>query len=702
VDDQRRQIGAGIAMSQLVTDPGTGEQHSFPDEATPEMISQALGLGGIAGLAALANQPSNPSEHMTKMLGGAAAEGLAELAGAPGSIVGMIPKGAEALAQAVPALAAPSGQIASLVRPEALPTSEGLTTGLRDLGAIGQPIQQPQNEGERLMAAGMRGAVGTAPLGALSGAAGIAKAALQGGLSGLGGEAGQNVLPLSSNPMISGLAGVLAGQGAAGGLYGMAGRGLNAARGVGNPVIDAYDAAGVAPRLAGDVTGRPGLQALQSLAMRAPFGGRAVEAAQAGASEFGNSIERAAANLGNARTATDAGLALQAGGRNWMQQFRAAQQQAEAAVSARVPPTAPVSMAPVSRVLEQTISEMPDAPRVAAMMTNPVFRGLSESLAGDLRNPAPYLNDPLYATTGTVPGTPTSRAALEWDTARAWRTKVGEQLETSLVSRDGNDKAWKRIYGALSDALGGTATAAGAGREWQAANTVTNRGHQFIENTLSNIIDHPGAQNTVRPEDAARFALGGTGAGGTTLNDLRSMMPQSVNELAAFKLRDMASATPGRATQASPTSATTFSTELNRLSPEARNALFGSYNPGLDALQTVAERGKETFQRYGNPSGTAGMTQHGGLLNAPLQITAAGYGGHEIGGMPGAIVGAGTATLPYLTGPIASNLTAREALTRYLAAPTGGPGTEMSRLFRGAGALPFVLPGQATSNAPGR
>jgi hypothetical protein len=141
---------------------------------------------------------------------------------------------------------------------------------------------------------------------------------------------------------------------------------------------------------------------------------------------------------------------------------------------------------------------------------------------------------------------------------------------------------------------------------------------------------------------------------------------------------------------------------LNRLSPEARNALFGSYNPGLDALQTVAERGKETFQRYGNPSGTAGMTQHGGLLNAPLQITAAGYGGHEIGGMPGAIVGAGTATLPYLTGPIASNLTAREALTRYLAAPTGGPGTEMSRLFRGAGALPFVLPGQATSNAPGR
>jgi hypothetical protein len=610
--------------------------------------------------------------HVGQVVGASLMQGLADLAGTAGTIGSAIPK--------IPASAGGDEGILALLH--AAPSGQSLNSGLTDLGVLGQPSQKPQGEGEALLAAAARGAAGTAPLGALGGLAGVGKAALQGALSGVGGEAGRSVLPVSSNPTISSLAGILAGQAAAGGLYGAAGRGINAARGIGNPVVDAYDTIGVAPRLAGDVTGRPGLQALQSLAMSAPFGGGAVRAAQAGANEFGNAIENTASALGPARTATDAGLALQQGGRQWMQQFRAAQQAAENAVSARVPPTADVNMAPVSRVLDQTLSEMPNAPHLAAMMTNPVFQGISGALSKDLRNPTPYLPDPLYnPNTFTAP---TSRAGLEWDTARAWRSRVGEQLETALVSRDGTDRAWRRLYGALSEALGDTASSAGAGREWQAANAVTNQGHNFIENTLSNILDHPGQQNTIRPEDATRFALGGSASGGTTLNELRAMMPQAMNELASFKLRDMAAATPGRATQEMPTSATTFSTELNRLSPEARTALFGNYAPALDALQTVAERGKETFARYGNPSGTARMIQHGGLLSVPTSIAAGTFTGHELGGLPGAFIGGGTAALPALTGPLASLLTAREMLTRYLAAPTGGPGTAASRLYRGA------------------
>jgi nucleotide-binding universal stress UspA family protein len=528
------------------------------------------------------------------------------------------------------------------------------------------------------------------------GLAGIGKAALQGALSGAGGEAGRNILPLSNNPTAATLAGVLAGQTAAGGLYGLAGRGINAARGIGNPIVSAYDTAGITPQLAGDVTGRPSLQALQSLAMRAPFGGRAIHAAQTGADEFGNAIENYASQFGRSETPTQAGMALQENGRNWMGQFRQAQEQAEQAVSAKVPGTSIVSMDPVKDVLNETISKMPDAPHVAAMMTNPVFQGLSGALGKDLRGPQPYLNDPLYATSGTVPLPVPARPGFEWDTARAWRTKVGEQLEMSLVSRDGNDAAWKRIYGALSGALGDTATKAGAGSEWQAANAITNQGHNFIENTLSNIINHPGAQNSITPETAANYALRGTGSGGTTLNDLRSAMPDAVNELAAYKLRDMAAATPGRMTQDQPTSATTFSTELNRLSPEARTALFGSYSPMLDALQTVAERGKETYQRFGNPSGTASTLQHANLFTAPRDIALAAMGGHEVGGMPGAVLGGASTGVGYLAGPALANLTAREALTRYLAAPTGGPGVGASRLYRAAGAGSALAPLLAT------
>ncbi len=172
-------------------------------------------------------------------------------------------------------------------------------------------------------------------------------------------------------------------------------------------------------------------------------------------------------------------------------------------------------------------------------------------------------------------------------------------------------------------------------------------------------------------------------------------MPSAADELAAYKLRDMATATPGRATQESPLSATTFSTQLNQLSSEARTALFGAVEPKVSALQTVAERSKETMARYGNPSGTAGSLAHTALFAAPFTIAEGIRAGHDIGGMPGAIAGGVTGAAPYVAGPIAANLTAREALARYLAAPVGGPGIGQSRLYRAVGGGLALMPGES-------
>jgi hypothetical protein len=128
----------------------------------------------------------------------------------------------------------------------------------------------------------------------------------------------------------------------------------------------------------------------------------------------------------------------------------------------------------------------------------------------------------------------------------------------------------------------------------------------------------------------------------------------------------------------------TFSTQLNRLSPEPRQALFAGIEPKLSALQTVAERGKETFARYGNPSGTSGASEHANLFRIPTAIGAGFAGGYEAGGVPGAVIGGGLAAAPAFAGPILSNLTARENLARYMAAPVGGPGVGASRLYRAA------------------
>jgi hypothetical protein len=650
------------------------------------MVKNALRAGGVEGLAALAGQPANPAEHLTKMLGGKMLEGLTELAGAPGSLISALPK-AEVPPSDDP-YAPPLGPVAPSF---SLPTTEQMQSGLRNLGAIQQPIQQPRNEGERILGAGFEGLGSTVPLAGIGGLGGLlartGKTALQGFGSGVGSEVGRDVF--GEAPNAGSLAGLLAGQAAAGGLYGMAGRGANALRGSGNPVIDAYDLIGVKPRLAGDVTGRPMLQGMQQAAMSAPYGGGALHAARQGANEFGAAVENQASRFGLARTPDEAGYALQQGGRNWMQGFRNAQQTAENAVSARVPGTTEVSLAPVSHVLDQTARELPDAPHIAAVMTNPTFRDLSSAIRADLRNPPGYANDPMFSTEGTIP-TQSNRVGLSWDSARALRTRVGQELENALVSRDGTDKTWKRIYGAISETLGDTAAAHGAGAEWQAANQITNQGHQFIENTLSNIINHPGAQNSIPPSAAANFALGEARHGGTRLAELRAMMPEATNQLASYKLREMASALPNRATEATPTSATTFSTDLNRLRPEARTALFGNYNPELDALQTVAERGKETYQRYGNPSGTAGMMHWLSQLTAPFAVSGAYQAGAAAGGPTAGLVGAGLAAVPYAAGPILGGLTTKEALTRYLAAPVGGPGSGASRAYRGAAALPSI------------
>src|SRR6202040_1443560 len=193
------------------------------------------------------------------------------------------------------------------------------------------------------------------------------------------------------------------------------------------------------------------------------------------------------------------------------------------------------------------------------------------------------------------------------------RSQIGERLaEPSTYGGDTSSIALKRLYGALSGDLQSAAAARGpvAQAAFNNANALMRNGHNFIEGTLSNVL----SGDKIRPEQAANLALNSGATGGTLLQSIRDQMPIAADELAAFKLRDMAAATPGRATADMPTSAATFSTELNRLSPEARQVLFAGIEPKLSALQTVAERGKETFARYGNPSGTSGASEHANLF----------------------------------------------------------------------------------------
>jgi hypothetical protein len=536
--------------------------------------------------------------------------------------------------------------------------SSNLVAGGKALGAVDRSDLTPQTTGEKYLTAGAEGVGGALPylwLGGMNPAS-LLRGATQGAVAGTAGEAGAQAFPEYANAARAGAS--LLGFGLGGKAFDLVNKGVSAARGLTSPVVDAYRNLGIEPTLAGDVTGSPVMQQLQAFAGKSlAGGGRVGEARTRALDQWGRALDDTAAGYGAARTPQEAGLALQDESRAWMQQWRQAQQAAEQAVGAKVPVTAPVDLAPVNQVLNAATRRMPGLPSVAGIHDNPTFQNLRAALATD-------------APTGTA----------RWEDIRQWRTAVGEELEKSLLSGDGNQAAWRRLYGSLSQSLGDTAFAHNAHDEWRAANEITSQGHQFVENAVGKFINarNPAA-NTIAPEDAYRAAMRGSNVGGTTLTDIRQQMPAAADELAAYKLRNAGSA----ALQNAPGTAVSPRTLVSNLSPqklapEARDALFAA-DPDLarrvQDLATVGERMRATEQ-FANTSNTGGymaaMEAAMGLLGAPAAAVGAFKAGS--GGPLAAGAALGSAAAPLLPGYVAGRATTSPALTRFLAAPTTPPG----------------------------
>jgi hypothetical protein len=189
------------------------------------------------------------------------------------------------------------------------------------------------------------------------------------------------------------------------------------------------------------------------------------------------------------------------------------------------------------------------------------------------------------------------------------------------------------------------------------AQQLTKNGHTFIENVLSNII----SGDKISPEQAASAALRGTGAGGTPLAAIRQEMPQAADELAAYKLRDMALANAGQqSADLNRLSPGTFLTDYAKLAPEAGQALF-SGDPRVQALATVGDSMKNTARML-NTSNTGTYQAMRDTIGA--LVPGGAVAGAAVNGAPGATIGA----LGALLGPLAANYgAARVATSPWLA-----------------------------------
>ena len=280
---------------------GAAPAASSPPVAFDDLVPAAPQMSGAGRLPA--------------MIGSSLAKGALEGAGAAGDLQDFLQR---QFTQGVylpirRAMTGSEGPFAGGNGPSNSPlNSTNLVSLGQSAGVVNRPDLTPQGQGERLISAGAEGAGATLPylpLAAGSATVNAARGLAQGAASGAGGEEAASMFP--NHPVLARVAGSLLGGAAAGKTLNAANRIAGAASGASTPITDAYKNLGIDPTLAGDVTGSPVMQMLQTYAARSPGGAnRMHEASGQAIGQWGDALEDTASQLGAARTPQDVGTAL--------------------------------------------------------------------------------------------------------------------------------------------------------------------------------------------------------------------------------------------------------------------------------------------------------------------------------------------------------------------------------------------------------
>lgn len=525
------------------------------------------------------------------------------------------------------------------------------------------PYNLPGTPREKLAGTIAEGAtVGTA---FAPGVAGIPGGALAGGGGALGGQIASENVADWLKPGAE-MVGTAAGAKLGGVTANVGTRVTNAVAGAKTPLAAAYDELGIDRRLVGDLSDNATARTLQAYGSKSPFGSSVVAPVeQKVVGQFGSAVEDTAKRLGTSTSEQTAGQVLQKEARNWKDVIFP-QRQADA-------------WAPVDRLLGgETVAP-----------TN--YRGALTALIGKLSSlpetakilvPAKTW-DLLDAINKDVPAGNT----MSWSDAQSLRSAIGQVMGVpEIVQSMGRDQL-KKAYAGISQDMKDTAAAVDARNAaasiptpsavnaFDNANRVSTEGHAFIEGPLSKIIQTTNPVQDIAPEKAASSVLG---SGDTSLEALRREIPKAVDELGAFKLRDMALATASAAGRTgAETSVGSFLTDLNRLrqqDPGGFRALYSDPTVArrIDALATVADSMKETARRA-NVSGTGPYMALGEAAGSALTAWLATQDPYYA---------AGAIALPYAANRGVARVMTNPLLARVASAP--GPRATTNPLMLGA------------------
>lgn len=203
---------------------------------------------------------------------------------------------------------------------------------------------------------------------------------------------------------------------------------------------------------------------------------------------------------------------------------------------------------------------------------------------------------------------------IAYTNLKRYRTILGQKLSKPHLLGGEDEAILNKAYGAISEDMGLAATKQGpkAERAFKRANAFYKRGAANIQKNLQRVIGKDA------PEQVYQAAIVGTKLGGTKINAImNSLSPSQKTIVRETVIKNLGKAKAGAQDATGEVfSPKTFLTEWNKVSPEAKTALFDKKTrASLDKLARINSRITD-IDRLANPSGTSQQLSVGALLAA--------------------------------------------------------------------------------------
>lgn len=386
-------------------------------------------------------------------------------------------------------------------------------------------------------------------------------------------------------------------------------RGGEAGRQHYNQTVRDFESLGAQPSV-GQATQSFGIRGAENLLAGGPTSsGVMTRAAERQADDLGAGLRRIADDFNPSASGERAGRAVEKGVDQFVRNVNATRRALYWDADRHIPTTTQVPLTNTQQALANLTALTPGAESTTAALVNPKINALAQTIGEDL----------MAAKAARATGIP-------YSAVKDIRSRIGEELSEFTLSTDKPTAQYKQLYAALSRDMEGAARAQGPAA-MQAAKRANNYFKASADriSQLERVVDKSGG-----PEKVFNAVMSGTRDGGTTLRTVMQSLPkEGQRALTGAVIKRMGLANPGaQGVEGESFSAQTFLTNWNRVSPEAKRALFDRHGPkfveSMNKIARVASNIREGSKVFANPSGTANRAAAYTFLGTLGALTATG------------------------------------------------------------------------------